>query len=129
MKRRLLGSVLFVVAALLPGAVPAQEAGTGADWPTYTGTLEGQRYSSLDQINPGNVKQIQPVSLFQTGVASTATSFENTPLVVDGRMYVSTAMNVIYAMKADTGELLWFYDPKIKTSFLQTGHLVPRLPD
>ena len=37
----------------------AQTKNGGADWITYGGALNNQRYSTLDQINTGNVKEIR----------------------------------------------------------------------
>ena len=111
MKLRIL--VLSLLACSLPAAALAQE-GTGPDWPMYNGTHDSQHYSSLDQINIGNVKNIQAVWAFQTGIANPNISFENTPIVVGGVMYVSTGNNVVYAMDAATGALKWSYDPKVK---------------
>lgn len=127
MRRHLLPVVLLVLASLHPAVLPALPAqqGTGVDWPMYNGTYDSQRYSSLDQINAGNVKQIHPVWAFQTGIANPAMSFENTPIVVDGVMYVSTGNNIIYAMDAATGELKWSYDPKVKIATGILGTIAP----
>ena len=83
------------------------QAGAGADWPLYNGTLDSHRYSTLVQINNENVGRLVPVWSFQTGMVNPSTSFENTPIVANGMMYVSTGVNVIFALKADTGELKW----------------------
>jgi len=114
-KMRPLLVVLLVIAltCTVSNGVRAQE-GSGVDWPTFNGTLDGHRYSTLKQINSENVKLISPAWAFQTAIVNPSTSFENTPIVVDGVMYVSTGVNVIYAMKADTGELLYRFDPEVK---------------
>ena len=57
------------------------------EWPTYNGLLNGNRYSSLDQINTSNVQQLQPQFIFSPG----GTGLEVTPVVVDGVMYVTGA--------------------------------------
>lgn len=121
MKRRM---VLLLLAWSLPAAALAQE-GTGPDWPMYNGTHDSQRYSSLDQINIGNVNEIHAVWAFQTGIANPNISFENTPIVVDGVMYVSTGNNIIYAMDAATGALKWSYDPKVKVYTGAIGKIAP----
>ncbi|MFY9820663.1 MAG: PQQ-binding-like beta-propeller repeat protein [Thermoanaerobaculia bacterium] len=113
MKRCLLASVLFVAVGLLPSAAPAQE-GAGANWDTFNGTLDSRRYSTLDQINTTNVRKIHVTWAFQTSVVNPQTSFENTPIVVDGIMYLATGTDVVYAMDAATGALSWTYDPKVK---------------
>lgn len=84
------------------------------NWLTYYGAYDGQRYSALDQINVGNVKNLRPAWVFQHGniglVATPATySFEAAPIVVDGVMFVSGWDGLVWALDAVTGELLWQY--------------------
>ena len=57
------------------------------NWLLYGRTYDNQRFSPLSQINSGNVKRLTPVAIIQTGIAN---SFENTPIVVNGVMYVVT---------------------------------------
>src|SRR5437868_12464548 len=40
-------------------------------------------------------------------------SFECTPLVVDGVMYITTAFNVLIALESESGRELWRFDPKL----------------
>ena len=115
--------VLQILWSMLSVAALAQ--GTGADWPMYSGTYDSQRFSSLDQINAANVKQIRPVWAFQTGIANPNMSFENTPIVVAGVMYVSTGNDIIYAMDAESGALKWAFDPKIKVDTGILGTIAP----
>jgi alcohol dehydrogenase (cytochrome c) len=80
----------------------------GADWLLDGRTYDNQRYSPLTQINAGNVASLAPVALLQTGITA---SFETTPLVVSGVMYLTTPvvdhkMKVI-ALNAATGARLW----------------------
>jgi alcohol dehydrogenase (cytochrome c) len=76
-----------------------------SDWPTYHGDPSGNRYSKLTQIDRTNVARVAPKWVFPLpGVATV----ENTPLVVEGVMYVSSA-NEVYALDAGTGRQLWHY--------------------
>ena len=84
------------------------------NWLTYYGAYDGQRYSSLDQINTRNVKDLRPAWTFQFGQfglhASEGTySFEAAPIVVDGVMYVSAWDGWVFAANAETGQELWRY--------------------
>src|SRR5437016_3233570 len=85
----------------------------GNDWPTYDGTIDSRRYSSLDQINATNVTRLRPVWMFQTGVANNSSSFECTPLVVGGTMYVTSPDDVVTALDAATGAMKWEYKPSL----------------
>ncbi|WP_018334410.1 PQQ-dependent dehydrogenase, methanol/ethanol family [Actinomycetospora chiangmaiensis] len=84
------------------------------NWLTYYGTYDGQRYSTLNQITKDNVRRLVPAWVFQagsTGMHSGAStySFEATPLVVDGVMYVSGPDGKVWAIDPKTGEELWRY--------------------
>ena len=73
------------ILAILLMALPiyAQDGGaTRADWAHYGGTQLSWRYSALDQINTGNVKNLAPAWIFQTG--DYAENLHSTPIVVDG---------------------------------------------
>ena len=59
------------------------------NWLLYGRTYDNQRFSPLTQINKDNVKRLAIKAMIHTGVIN---SFEATPLVVDGIMYVSTAI-------------------------------------
>ena len=85
----------------------AQEGATRENWPSYGGTHRAWRYSALDQIHRGNVKQLAPAWAFQTG------DYENglqaTPIVIDGVLYLSTSTNRVFALDAAAGRLIWEY--------------------
>ena len=80
------------------------------DWLLYGRTYDNQRFSPLTQINPGNVKKLLPAAIVQTGIAN---SFEATPIVVNGVMFVSTPGDNVLAVDAANGELLWRYTPAL----------------
>jgi len=75
------------------------------DWPTYHGDPSGNRYSKLTQIDKTNVSRLAPKWMFPI---SNVAMVENTPLVVEGLMYVSSA-NECWALDAGTGRLVWHY--------------------
>ena len=74
------------------------------DWPSYGNDPGAMRYSPLRQIQRNNIDQLQPAWTFRTGKPGS----EATPVVVDGVMYL-TAPDGVYALKPETGELLWKY--------------------
>jgi alcohol dehydrogenase (cytochrome c) len=75
------------------------------DWPSYNGLATGNRYSTLTQIDKNNVAKLAPKWMFPIG---NVTQVENTPLVVEGVMYVSSA-NECWALDAGTGRQIWHY--------------------
>jgi len=97
----------------LPGAVTfAQIADPKpGDWPTYHGVLTGNRHSALNQINTSNAGNLAARWSFAIGGSR---RLENTPIVVDGVMYV-TAVNEAHALDARTGREIWqFSRPRSK---------------
>jgi PQQ-dependent dehydrogenase (methanol/ethanol family) len=70
----------------------------------YNKGYNGQRYSSLDQINTGNAADLSPVCVLQLGEAGT--SFQSNPIIHDGRLYITTPHST-YALNARTCEPLW----------------------
>jgi alcohol dehydrogenase (cytochrome c) len=75
-------------------------------WPTYDGTLTGNRFSPLDQIHRGNIGRLAPRWMFT--LQGAPRSLEATPLVVGNTMYV-TSVNEAYALDARTGRELWHF--------------------
>jgi len=83
------------------------------DWRHYGGDPGATRHSPLDQINRSNVQQLRPAWTYHTGDKADRpqTSIECTPLVVDGVMYLTTALLKVCALDATTGRLRWRFDP------------------
>ena len=98
----------------------AEATGGGKDWPAYGGDPGGSKYSTLKQINRGNVAGLKPAWTFTTGEPVTPLphkgkepAFEATPLVIGGVMYLSTPYGHAYALDAATGKQKWVYDAHI----------------
>jgi alcohol dehydrogenase (cytochrome c) len=91
-----------------------------ANWTTYGGNDWNQRYSTLTQINTVNVRNMVPRMIFQTGISKLG-SFENTPIVVDNMMYVTTPFNTAIAYDLNTGKQVWRYEHKLGTTIFCCG--------
>jgi PQQ-dependent dehydrogenase (methanol/ethanol family) len=83
------------------------------DWPSVGLDYAETRYSRLDQINAGNVKQLGLV--WSYNLESTR-GVEATPLVVDGVMYVTASWSVVHAIDVRSGQRIWSYDPQVDKS-------------
>jgi alcohol dehydrogenase (cytochrome c)/quinohemoprotein ethanol dehydrogenase len=81
------------------------------NWLTYGRTYSEQRFSPLRQINDSNA---QDLGLAWFADLDTNRGQEATPLVIDGRLFVSTAWSLVKAYDAKSGWLLWSYDPQVK---------------
>lgn len=93
-----------------PGLIDdARLLAAGADpagWLTYGRDYANQRFSPLARIDAGNVATLAPAWVYRSGVAAT---FQATPIVVDGTMYLSLPFNHVAALDARTGRELWRY--------------------
>jgi len=112
MKSHRVGSTaLLLWAVLFPAGAALAQAAAGAEWTTPAGTVQGTRFSSLNQINSGNVAQLREEFQFNTRVVD---GFEGAPLVVGSTMYVvSPFPNRLFALDlARGGALKWTFDPR-----------------
>jgi quinoprotein glucose dehydrogenase len=107
----------------LQTAQPAQTQATPGvdekDWPAYGRTQEGVRYSSLQQINDGNVGNLTVAWTFRTGDFKTAndsgeTTNEVTPIKIGDNMFICTTHQFLIALDPVTGKEKWRFDPKLK---------------
>jgi alcohol dehydrogenase (cytochrome c) len=139
LSRRFVGyvgtSALIALTIVVPSvaAAPAQQAIPGSDasgneWLTYGGNLFNQRYSSLNQITPANVTQLKGAWTYHTGSSSDATSFESSPIVSGGIMYLTGPQSQVYALDARTGSELWKYVPDYGGTQIAGVSGVPALP-
>lgn len=74
-----------------------------ADWPMHRRNYYGHSYSPLDQINTDNVGGMTLEWVWNMHEGDS----EPAPLVYDGIMYLINPGNVIQALDAATGELIW----------------------
>ncbi len=81
---------------------PAYQAG---EWPSFNGDLGANRFSSLSEINSGNVGKLRPACTYDTGET---TSFQSGLLMVEGVIYFTT-YGTTYAVDASTCALKWKY--------------------
>ena len=108
-----LGASLLGMVALPAMAAPDLEKLLKDDtqWATQRKDYASTGYSSLAQINKGNVKNLKLAWTFATGVNR---GHEGAPLVINGTMYIHTAFpNNIYALDLnDNQKIKWSYFPK-----------------
>jgi quinoprotein glucose dehydrogenase len=104
-----------------PPAAP-KAVGAGADWAYYGGDAASTKHSRLTEIDSTNVSQLRMVwrwtspdrEIFENEqVEPNPRPMQNTPLAIDGVLYVSTALNVISAIDGATGETIWTFDPEV----------------
>jgi quinoprotein glucose dehydrogenase len=109
-----------------PQQAAAQTSGAGlrdSGWPSYGHDAGGTRYSPASQITRDNVAQLKMAWTYRTGALDHIeddlkehAAFEATPILVDGRLYLSTPLDHVIALEPDTGKKVWEYDPKLDAS-------------
>ena len=104
----------------VPGMASAAPTQADGDWNSYGRSAFGDRYSPLAQITPENAHKLVPAWTYRTGDIPGPgdpgeTTAENTPLKVNGMLYVCTPHSQVIALDPDTGKEIWRFDPKIST--------------
>jgi quinoprotein glucose dehydrogenase len=93
-----------------------------SDWGYYGGDTFGQRFSSLDEINRKNVSHLTAAWTYRTGetgagfARANKLSFETTPVLGFGFLYLETPTNIVIALDPETGAERWRFDPHIDRS-------------
>jgi quinoprotein glucose dehydrogenase len=110
---------LAVCGLLATGPAVAQTDG----WQYYGGDAGGSRYSTLDQVNRGNVRQLELAWQFRTGAVKNNPAlkpmidFQATPILLPaesgGHLVVCDPFNKVFAIDPVTGKARWSWDPEI----------------
>ena len=112
-KSALTGALLaaVVVSPAMANKDVIKQTSNADQWVLQTGDYTNQRYSKLDQINAGNVKDLKVAWTFSTGVLR---GHEGSPLVIGDTMYLHTPFpNNVFALDLnEPGRILWKYEPK-----------------
>ena len=84
-----------------------------ADWSVYLGDAASSQYSTLRQITPRNVLQLEVAWTYRAGGADAnqRSQIQCNPLVIDGVLYGTTPDLQVIALAADTGRERWRFDP------------------
>jgi alcohol dehydrogenase (cytochrome c) len=110
-------ALLSVAPALAADVTPDRLANADREpqnWLMNHRTYDAQRYSPLDKINKGNVKELRLAYAVAIGGTSANESLESTPLAEDGFLYVVDQWGVLYKIDArsgDAGRIVWRMDP------------------
>ncbi len=109
-------TVLLACAATCAYSQKAPDTG----WPTYGNDPGGTRYSPATQITRDNVTKLQVAWTYRTGALphdqelDHKATFEATPILVEGKLFVSTPYDHVIALNAKTGTRIWEFDPKLE---------------
>ncbi len=101
------------------------DAGTTTNVLSWGMGTQGQRYSTLTQVNAGNVQNLVPVWSFSFG-GEKQRGQESQPLVHDGRMFVTASYSRIYALDTKTGNKIWQYEHRLPEGIMPCCDVVNR---
>src|ERR1700730_10396753 len=112
-------TVTIAVLALFISFVARASRAQDSIWPNYANDPGGTRYSPAHQIDRTNVAQLHLAWTFRTGASQEQTelihkaAFEATPILVEGKLFLSTPYNHVIALDPEKGTKLWEYDPGV----------------
>lgn len=116
----LVGTAAYASSAI-PGLHPLLDSTSdnihhsqAGQWPSFGRDYTNQRYSPLKQINSSNVEKLALQWSFKSGVKG---SFQATPIVVDGIIYLSLPYNHVVALDAKNGKELWRYEHRLRANW------------
>ena len=126
MSTSLLACTAWWTVTLSPAPALAQYGATGGEWRSYAGDPGSTKYSPLDQIDATNFEELRIAWRWQSADGAldldahreqrsgiSIRGLQVTPLMVDGTLYLSTAMYQAAAIDAGSGETVWVYDPQV----------------
>jgi len=115
--------LLRVAVAAALALLAARAGAEVSDWPVTEGAPGGGRHSPLTDVTRENVTQLRVAWTYRHGdfwqgsfplPINRGSSFESTPIVVDGRLFVTTPRNRVIALDPETGRELWTFDPALE---------------
>lgn len=138
-----IGGVFFVMAGTpllteAPARAAAQARGTSktdgeaaagakaaADegWEAYGKDAAGTRYSGAKEVNRGNVGRLRVAWTYRTGALphdeelDHKAAFEATPILGDGKLFLSTPYDHVIALDAKTGGKIWEFAPRLELPY------------
>ena len=107
---------IVAAAALLPPAMAtaqskakcAKAAHPGGDWPSFGADASNSRHQRAEKkLTPDAVTTIGPKWTFSIADAGADGNFQSTPVVGEGCLYAGTNTGWVFAVNAETGELVW----------------------
>jgi quinoprotein glucose dehydrogenase len=104
----------LLFSALLFGSRSSLPTDDNSSWQVYGGSKQSIRYSSLKQVDTGNVKQLQVAWIHHTNDADVQASsqIQCNPIIVNNVLYATTPHLRLIALDAATGEQKWIFNPE-----------------
>src|SRR5437773_5087192 len=123
MKNAHLSRTVPILLFLLPASGSFAQGIPDAGWPNYGNDRGGTRYSLARQIDRSNVGQLKPAWTYRSGALphdpelDKKAAFEATPILVGGKLFLSTPYDHVIALNPETGAKLWEFDPQLELPY------------
>ena len=117
-------SAIFLVVAGLAACNNNNSAADYSGWHMAGGNADMNHFSTLSQIDTGNVKNLHIAWTYHAGDADTAakSQIQCNPIIVNGMLYGTSPALTLFAVDAATGKSKWTYKPEIKIDGSKAGH-------
>lgn len=103
--------------SLLGARLLSAQGAPAIEWPSYGRDAGGSRFAPIGDITRQNVNRLELAWTYHTGEIggedAPKSSFEATPLMVDGTLYLSTPHGKVIALDPATGQERWVYDAMV----------------
>jgi alcohol dehydrogenase (cytochrome c) len=128
-KRKLLSTLILLAAAQAGAQVTdtmiANDAATPNDVLSWGMGTQGQRFSTLTDVNAKTIGHLVPVWSMSFG-GEKQRGQESQPLVYNGKMFVTASYSRIFALDAKTGQKLWKYEHRLPEGIMPCCDVINR---
>lgn len=80
-------------------------------WSVYNGDRQSTHYSTLDEINRHNVKNLRPGWIYEFRGGGSGTTIQCNPVIFKNFLYITSPIMELVCLEADTGKEIWSWDP------------------
>jgi PQQ-dependent dehydrogenase (methanol/ethanol family) len=115
------GALLLALALLVAPYAGTAHSASGAsaaavNWPGYNRGGSSMRYAPIDALTPATASKLRLAWTFHTGIVSQKTSFEATPVIAGGRLFIVAPNDMVFALNPTSGKLLWRFTPQLASN-------------
>src|SRR5882762_7535834 len=121
--RRIFLTIVSVLLFLWLASDSLAQTKPDSGWPNYGNDGGGTRYSPATQIDRTNVTQLKAAWTTRTGALprdpelDKKAAFEATPILVDGKLFLSTPYDHVIALNPETGTKIWEFAPTLELPY------------
>jgi quinoprotein glucose dehydrogenase len=116
-------TVATLALAVAAWSLVGRAADKNVNWAAYAGDKGSTKYSPLDQINKDTIRNLK-IAWRKSGMpeelratfpnVQAPLNYQHTPLMIDGLLYMNTAVGVVTALDPATGRTVWSDVPPMR---------------